>query len=105
MKYISRQQIKKITSKIVDDLRPEKVILFGSYAWGKPNQDSDVDLFIIKKNKKDFLKEQQKTRRIINGELPVDILIHTPQEVKKRINLGDFFYINIMKKGVRLYEK
>lgn len=100
-----QKEIRNVTRRIVEKYRPEKIILFGSFAWGRPTRDSDVDLFIIKKNKKSFLEEQRKVRRIINGEIAADILIHTPLEVKKRLNLGDFFYRDIISKGKYLYEK
>ncbi len=44
---ISRKTITDITRKIAESLNPEKIILFGSYAWGKPDKDSDLDLFVI----------------------------------------------------------
>lgn len=99
------QKLKIITKKIVKNYAPEKIILFGSYAWGKTNKDSDFDLFIIKKGKKDFLTEQQKIRKIIDGEIAADILVHTQKEVDKRLKLGDFFFADIINKGKYLYEK
>lgn len=49
-----QEEIKKITTKIVKKYKPEKIILFGSFTWGKPTKDSDVDLLIIKNIKKKF---------------------------------------------------
>ncbi len=98
-------KLKVITKRIVAMYNPEKIILFGSYAWGRPNKDSDFDLLIVKKGKKDFLTEQQKIRKIVDGEIAVDILVATPCEVKKRLDLGDFFYRDIIKKGEYFYEK
>jgi predicted nucleotidyltransferase len=97
--------LKEIVKKIVNKYKPEKIILFGSFAWGKPNVDSDVDLFIIKRTKKDFFQRSFIIRKIIDGALPVDILVRTPEELEKRLNLGDFFYQDIIKKGKYLYEK
>ncbi|MBL7156133.1 MAG: nucleotidyltransferase domain-containing protein [Candidatus Pacebacteria bacterium] len=105
MQKITFTQIKKISNAIVKNYKPEKIILFGSFAWGDPTKDSDVDLLIIKKTKKRFLKRQMEVGRIINGELPTDTLIRTPLELKKRLDLGDFFYKQIIKKGKYLYEK
>lgn len=99
------RQLKRIINKIVKEYQPEKIILFGSFAWGKPTKDSDIDLMIIKKGKKNFLTEQQAVRKIIDGEIAADILIHTPQEIKKRLNMGDFFFKNIMEKGKYIYER
>jgi len=102
-KIIDKKEIRKITRKIAELYGPEKIILFGSFAWGKPNQDSDVDLLIIKETEEDFFGRNTAVRKIIDGVMPVDILIRTPEEIKKRLLLGDFFYKNIIKKGKNLY--
>lgn len=47
-----QKEIKKITGQIVEKYKPEKIILFGSWAYGKPKENSDIDLMVIKKNKK-----------------------------------------------------
>lgn len=111
--FMSKQkklkELEVITKRIVKNYAPEKIILFGSYAWGKPTEDSDFDLMIVKKDKKKgkegFFEEQMKVSDIIDGELAIDVLIHTPEEIKKRLDMGDFFYEDIMKKGKCLYEK
>ena len=105
MEKITQQKIKKICQVIAEKFKPEKIILFGSFAWGRPTFDSDVDLLIIKKTKKDFIQTQMKVRRIINGELPVDILVKTPAELEKRLRLRDFFFEDVIKKGKVIYEK
>jgi predicted nucleotidyltransferase len=83
MEKITEEKIKKLCQKIVKKIKPEKIILFGSFAWGKPTKDSDVDLLIIKRTKKKWLQRHLEVRNVINGELPVDILVRTPEEVKK----------------------
>lgn len=104
-KHQPPQKLKKIVDKIVKEYKPEKIILFGSYAWGKPRKDSDVDLFIVKKDKKNFLADQQIVRKIIDGEIAADVLIYTPIEIKRRLNLGDFFFENIINNGIYIYGK
>lgn len=103
MRY--QKELKGITQKVAKRYKPEKIYLFGSFAWGKPNYDSDVDLLIIKKTKKDFLQRNFAVRKIIDGVIPVDILVRTPKEIEKRLSLGDLFYQNIIEKGKCLYEK
>lgn len=99
------KKLKLVTQRIVDLYNPEKIILFGSYAWGKPTKDSDFDLLIVKKGKKKFLAEQQKIRKIIDGDIAADILVATPKEVQERLDLGDFFFRDIVKKGEYFYDK
>jgi len=105
MEKITFSKIKKVSDNISKKYKPEKIILFGSFAWGRPTRDSDVDLLIIKNTKKGFLKRQIEVGRIIDGELATDVLIKTPLELKERLDLGDFFYKKIIEKGNYLYEK
>lgn len=106
---MSKQQalkkIKIVSQRIAKEYSPEKVVLFGSYAWGKPNKDSDFDLLIIKNRAGDFLRAQQRVRRIIDGEVAADILIHSPRHIEQRLKMGDFFFEDIINKGIILYDK
>ena len=91
--------------KNLKKFKPKKIILFGSWAWGKPKADSDVDLFIIKETKKSPYKripEARKHLRRIN--LPFDILVFTSKEVEDRLKVKDFFISEIVNKGKVLYE-
>ena len=102
----NQKEIKKITDQIVKKYKPEKIILFGSYAWGKPNKDSDVDLFIVKNTKETRTKRHLKVDRILlNRTFPLDILVYTPKEIKERLSLGDFFIKDIAQKGKTIYAK
>ncbi|MCK4781855.1 nucleotidyltransferase domain-containing protein [Candidatus Parcubacteria bacterium] len=101
-----QKEIKRITGRIVEKYKPEKIILFGSFAYGNPTKDSDADLFIIKKTKQLKTKRILKVdRMLLDRNIPLDILVYTPQEVKNRILLGDFFIRNIIQKGKILYVK
>lgn len=106
MEKITFKKIKRVSDLIVKKFRPEKIILFGSFAWGKPSPDSDVDFMIIKKTKEHKHKIQIHLGQILFGKgVPVDTLVYTPKEIQKRLNLGDFFIRNIIEKGKILYEK
>jgi len=100
-----RIKIAEIVRQIVVEYNPEKIILFGSFAWGKPGSDSDVDLLVVKDTDEGFFERNISVRKIIDGVLPVDILVRTPEEIKKRLMLGDPFYGNIIKNGKYLYGK
>ena len=96
------------TSVIAEKLKgykPEKIILFGSRAWGKPKADSDIDLLIVKNTKKNPYKripEARKFLRDINS--PVDVLVFTSEEISRRLQAKDFFISEIFEKGKILYE-
>lgn len=99
------KKLKIIVQRIADNYNPDKIILFGSYAWGKPDKHSDVDIFIVKKT-----KNSHQTAREIDGEIfprpfPMDIIVYDPKKVKERLKLGDFFIRNIIEKGKILYDK
>lgn len=101
---IQEKTIKTISQKIVREFKPEKIILFGSYAWGKPRPDSDLDLFIIKDSTDKRIERARKARSAIWGiGVPVDILVYTPQEIQRRVEKGDFFVKDIITKGKVLY--
>ncbi|OIO49048.1 MAG: hypothetical protein CO042_02915 [Parcubacteria group bacterium CG_4_9_14_0_2_um_filter_41_8] len=97
--------IKDFTKIIVAKFKPEKVILFGSHAWGKPNKDSDIDLFVVK-NTKSTSKLSEKIDSALWGRtVPIDLIVYTPDLVKRSIEGGNFFIRDIIKKGKVLYEK
>jgi predicted nucleotidyltransferase/DNA-binding MarR family transcriptional regulator len=73
--------IKEITKRIVRASSPEKIILFGSYAHGTAEEDSDVDILVIQRGVQSRLKEYTKIRRSLKGmKFPFDIIIVTPEE-------------------------
>lgn len=98
-------KLNDVTRKIVREYKPEKIILFGSWVWGKPTGDSDVDLLIVKKSRKNrFKREFELRKRLIgHGFPPMDLLIYTPAELSKRLTIGDFFILDILKRGKILY--
>lgn len=74
-----------IVTNIINQLKlynPEKIILFGSYASGKPTEDSDVDLIIIKKTHDPFLERQKQVHLLLRTASAIDIFVLTPEEFK-----------------------
>ncbi|MBU0501883.1 MAG: nucleotidyltransferase domain-containing protein [bacterium] len=101
---MDKKKIKKVVVQAAEKINPDKIILFGSYAYGKPNKDSDVDLLFIKNTKLKGLKRYSFISHNIEHSFPMDILIKTPAEVKKRLAMGDPFYKEILQKGEVVYE-
>lgn len=83
--------------------QPEKIILFGSYAHGQPNQNSDIDIAIIKNTKDSFHERQKKARLMIRSTVPVDIFVFTPEEFKKG-KKNNLFVKEIAKMGKIIYD-
>lgn len=103
-KLLTQKKFQQI-SEALKPYQPEKVILFGSWAWGKPKKDSDFDLLIIKKTKRNYFRRIPEVRSyLFSVDNAFDILVMTPKEVSRRLRLGDFFIKEILKKGKILYE-
>jgi predicted nucleotidyltransferase len=98
-------QIKSYVKKISDEFHPQKVILFGSYAYGKPTSDSDVDLLVVMEDLNHTEKPSLEIRRRIKAPFPLDLLVKSPSHIKKRLKMRDYFMRDVFKKGVVLYER
>jgi predicted nucleotidyltransferase len=98
--------VHRIVEKLVAEYAPRKVILFGSYAYGKPGPDSDIDLLIIKETPDRFIDRWVTVQQLLKGThraLPVETLVLTPHEIEKRMAIGDQFIAEILEKGEILY--
>lgn len=97
--------IKNSARRIGDRLHPQRIVLFGSYAYGKPNADSDVDLLIIFRERKKITERYRKISKILEPRpFPIDILIRSSQEIRDRLKQGDHFIKQIIENGKVLYE-
>ncbi len=98
------EQIKNIIDQIITKYKPQKIILFGSAARGEPGPQSDIDLLIIKRDTPYFGADRiRQLSRIINRSVPVDFLIYRPEELEKRLEMGDPFLKAIIDEGKVLY--
>ena len=103
---VTEEILAEIVRRIVAAFTPEKIILFGSYAYGAPSVDSDVDLLVIQ-----ITNLQRVERSVAISELilprpfPVDILVKTPNEIQDALNKNDPFIKEIINRGRVLYEQ
>jgi len=98
--------IQHILEKLLTDYAPQKVILFGAYAYGDAEPDSDIDLLIIKETPERFIDRWVAVRRILSDPertVPLETLVLTPEEVSRRLAIGAQFLAEIMEKGKVLY--
>ena len=101
---ITRRQISVFVRQITEQFTPEQVILFGSYAYGTPTPDSDVDLLVVMPFEG---RPVDKAIQILNKVAPpfsVDLLVRNPTNLRWRLDQGDFFLREITEKGKVLYE-
>lgn len=83
--------------------KPLKILVFGSYAYGTPNYDSDVDLLVLKNFRGSPHEQFVKIRTTVHIPFPLDLLVRRPDVVRQRIKGNDFFLEEIMSKGIVLY--
>ena len=101
---VEASQIKSLSEAIAREFQPHRIFLFGSYAYGQPNENSDVDLLIVMPLD---VKPSRKALEILNKirpDFPVDLLVRTPEQVESRAANNDWFMLEILHKGNKLYE-
>ncbi len=101
---VTRKEIKSFVQEIVQRFQPGKVILFGSYAYGQPNEDSDVDLMVIMPHRGSGAKKATEIRLACPRKFSLDLLVRTPAEVQRRVQMGDQFVREVTTRGVILHE-
>ncbi len=96
--------IRRFARQVAQRFDPDKIILFGSHAYGRPHRDSDVDLLVIKRtrNQHDLAV---RIRREVPAPFPMDLLVRTPENLEWRLAEGESFHTEIVTKGKVLYEK
>ncbi len=98
--------IEAIVKRLITEYKPEKVILYGSYANGTPDRDSDIDLLIVKETSSRLLDRWVEVQSLITDlhrSVPVDTLVLTPTEINRRLTVGDQFVADILTRGEVLY--
>ena len=101
---VAQTKIREFSRRLAREFKPDRIILFGSYAVGNPRADSDVDFLIIMPVRGDPVHKSVEIRMRLRPEFPVDLIIRTPANTRKRLAAGDDFLADIIKKGVVLYE-
>ena len=101
---VSRSAIKKFTDEVARRFKPEKIILFGSCAYGKPTADSDVDVLVVMPCQRRPLDQALRIRLAVRAGFPLDLIVRTPADIRRRLALGDFFLREITEKGTLLHD-
>jgi len=101
---VTKSSIRRYAHWIARQFHPNKIILFGSYAYGKPTEDSDVDILVIMSFKGRNPEKATEIWMETRPKFPIDIMVRKPEEMKKRLAMGDFFLREITEKGEILYE-
>ncbi len=103
--------IQRVVETIRDEYQPEKIIVFGSRVWGDPDDDSDLDVLVIKNTEKREVDRMREVSRLVRRFqqrpylLPLDIFVKTPAELQERLAIGDDFIGDIVERGRVMYER
>jgi len=103
-KRISDEVITQLVREIALKFKPLKIILFGSYAYGFPRPESDVDLLIVMDTDLRPMQQAQQIRQYLNPLFGVDLIVYSPEVLAKRLEWGDAFLQEIVTRGKTLYE-
>lgn len=103
-----KQEVINLTNKIIEVTSAQKIYLFGSFAYGEPGNDSDIDLCIVTNDnhirKRDLVKSIRKSIAKV-ATVPVDILVYDEEEFSKRAKLCSTIEYKIVNEGVSIYEQ
>ncbi len=99
-------QLKKVTARIIQAFDPQRIIVFGSYAYGEPTPDSDVDLLIVMDSDERPTERARRVSSLLRPRpFPMDILVRTPAEIEHRLEIGDYFMREVMERGKVVYDR
>ena len=95
--------IRRFARQIAERFHPEKIILFGSYAYGKPHAESDVDLMVIMPAR-DVVDQSIRIDLALEAPFSLDLIVRTPWQIERGLRDDDWFLREVIEKGKVLYE-
>jgi predicted nucleotidyltransferase len=101
---VTMAKIEQFGRDIGREFRPERVLLFGSYARGTATPDSDVDLLVVLPFEGKPVRKSVEIRFKLRPSFPVDLLVRTPEKVRERLAMGDDFMRELIEEGKVLYD-
>lgn len=102
---VSEQNIQALSDQIVQLFHAEKVILFGSHAYGHPRQDSDVDLLVLLPFNGNTFRKSLEILNLIEPKFSVDLIVRNPKDAQRRHQQGDPLMREVFDRGKVLYER
>src|SRR5690554_3483566 len=101
---ISEEKINEVVKRIVSNVNPEKIILFGSYAEGNPDDDSDLDILVVKEMDIPRYKRSRQIRKYLRGiKVPIDLLVYSQNEIDEWKDTKHSFISKVLENGRVLY--
>jgi predicted nucleotidyltransferase len=105
MKTISPVIRKELIRRLVDEFQPEMIYLFGSFAWGRPNEDSDMDLLVIVPESREnpIQRAGRAQRSLLGVKAAVEVLVKTREEFQRYSSVKASLEAQISREGKLLY--
>ena len=104
-KLVPKSAIRRFAQQIVERFHPDRIILFGSYAYGTPSPDSDVDLLVVMPTRNQVEQAVRIDEAIEQRGFPLDLIVRTPKTLANRLRWGDSYLREIVARAKVLYEK
>lgn len=101
---VSKKRIRECAATLAWAYPLERIVLFGSYAYGAPTEDSDVDFPVVMRHEGNNVEKAAEIRGKVPSGFPMDLIVQSPENVDWRVKMHDFFLKEIMEKGEVLYE-
>ena len=96
--------IRRFARRVAERFEPDKIILFGSHAYGTPGEDSDVDILVVMPARNQ-LDQAFRIRLEVPAPFAMDLIVRTPEKLQRWLDEGELFHTEIVSKGKVLYEK
>jgi uncharacterized protein len=97
--------IRRFARQIAERFHPDRIILFGSYAYGTATADSDVDLLVVMPTRNQLEQAVRIDEAIEDRGFPLDLIVRTPLSLQNQLRWGDWYFKEIVTRGKVLYEK
>lgn len=104
MSMVRRRDIHNFARRVAARFHPQRIILFGSYAYGRPTADSDVDLLVVMPHDGPPAVQAAAIRHEVRAGFPMDLVVRSPREIRRRLAMHDLFISEVMQRGRPLYE-
>ena len=106
MKEISPEILREIANRIVAAVHPEKIVLFGSHVWGRPTEDSDIDLMVIvpRSEQPNYRRARDIYRSLRGLRMPIEVVVRTREEMARGMSVKTSLERKVLEEGRTLHE-
>jgi predicted nucleotidyltransferase len=104
-RLISHVAIAELAREIARRVKPQRIILFGSYAYGQPTPDSDVDLLVVMPHRGPPHRMATRIRLAVGPRFPMDLIVRSSAELRQGVSESEWFIVEILEKGIVLHDR